>query len=226
MAAPLILITGTGTDIGKTHFACALVKAWAARGLQIAGVKPIETGVPRGAPSGPDGNKLGRMSTFHVKRFPAPYMLARAVSPHLAARADKKTIDPDIVARWTANIRAEADGVVLELPGGLFTPVTERLTNADVAKALKPDATLLLAPDRLGALHDVGACIRAARADGIALMGIVLARPAAPDAATGTNATELASVVDVPVLATLPRTSIDELARTVAPQLLKTLFGI
>src|SRR5687767_11045453 len=146
MSAPLIVITGTATDIGKTHFACALVKAWGARGQKIAGVKPIETGVPRGAPSGPDGNKLGRMSTFHVKRFQAPYLLARAVSPHLAARADGKAIDPDVVARWTALVRAEADGVVLELAGGLFTPVTDRFTNADVVKALKPDATLLVVP--------------------------------------------------------------------------------
>jgi dethiobiotin synthetase len=225
MSAPLVVITGTATDIGKTHFACALVKAWAARGLKIAGVKPIETGVPRGAPSGPDGNKLGRMSTFHVKRFHAPYMLARAVSPHLAARADSIVIDPDVVARWTATIRAEADGVVLELAGGLFTPVTDRFTNADVVKALKPDATLLVVPDRLGALHDTGAVVRAARAEGVVLTGIILTRPSAPDAATGTNAAELACLVDVPILPTLPRTSVDELARGPAEAILKTLFG-
>ncbi|MBX3185916.1 MAG: dethiobiotin synthase [Labilithrix sp.] len=216
--SPLLVVSGTGTEIGKTHLAAALIAAWAAllresnRGAAVAGLKPIESG------GCADGDTLGRMSTFHVKRFSAPYMLARPVSPHLAARDEGRSIEIGEVAAHVDAVRVEADAVVVELPGGLFSPLAESVSNADLARALSPTATLLVAPDRLGVLHDVGACARAAASIGLALHGIALVTPAHADASTGTNAGELSFVTTVPALATIPRAPIDDLgaiARTI-----------
>ena len=41
MNAPLLLVTGTGTEIGKTVVACGLVAAWSRTGLRVAGLKPV-----------------------------------------------------------------------------------------------------------------------------------------------------------------------------------------
>jgi dethiobiotin synthetase len=217
--APLVVVTGTGTGIGKTQLSGALLLAWSRRlhdaGIAapaVAGLKPVETGVRRGGGEG-DGGTLERLSTFHVKRFPAPYLLARAVSPHLAARDEGVTVELLILERYVMAVReAAADGVVVELAGGLFSPLAPGLCNADVARALAGDRVLLVAPDRLGVLHEVAATTCAARTVGVMLSAIVLVTPEAPDASTGTNAGELSHVTDLPVLAVLPRGSIHELA--------------
>ncbi|MBX3222156.1 MAG: dethiobiotin synthase [Labilithrix sp.] len=212
MSAPLLVVTGTGTGIGKTVVSTGLVAAWSRRGVAVAGVKPIESGVPaEGGPSG-DVRELGQASTFHVTRFTPPYLLADAVSPHLAARREGRTIEPRVVVDWLAPIRSAAEGVVLELPGGLFSPLSDTLTNADLLLALAPTRVVVVAPDRLGVLHDVIATTRAARAVGIAIDGLVLSSVTDADASVGTNATELARVLpDVPVVAVLARASAEEL---------------
>ncbi len=216
-AGQLVLVTGTGTGIGKTHVAAALLRAWAralsASGVarpQVAGLKPVESGVTAGAPT--DAATLEQASTFHVKRFQPPYMLARAVSPHLAALDEGVTIELSVIRRYVSEVRAQCDGVVLELAGGLFTPLGEALSNADVARALGPTAVLLVAPDRLGVLHDVAAATRAAEAEGLRVTGLVLVAPELADASTGTNAGQMRVVTDVRVLAELPRATTEHLA--------------
>ncbi|MDB5214759.1 MAG: Dethiobiotin synthetase [Myxococcaceae bacterium] len=217
MTAPLLVVTGTGTGIGKTHAAAALVLAWArllreagVERPEVAGLKPVETGVVDGAAT--DAAILEQVSTFHVKRFPPPYMLARAVSPHLAAADEGRVIELQLILDFVAGVRAVTDAVVVELPGGLFSPLGRGLDNADVARDLAPDGLLLVVPDRLGVLHDVAATTRAARAAGVAVAGIVVVAPEHADASTGTNAVELSLVCDVPVVAELPRADIATLS--------------
>ncbi|AKU96773.1 Dethiobiotin synthetase [Labilithrix luteola] len=219
--APLVVVSGTGTEIGKTHLSASLLGAWR-RHLErlghphalLAGLKPIESGVPEGAAEGADGEILGRLSTFHVKRYRSPYLLVRPVSPHLAARAEGLTLEPEVVLRWVEEIRVQVDGALVELPGGLFSPLGPGLTNADLARELRPDALILIAPDRLGVLHDIATTVRAARGAGLHPAGILLSTPDVHDASTGANAPEVPLVTDVPVLATLPRAPIDELAQS------------
>ena len=116
-----------------------------------------------------------------------------------------------------------ANAVLVELPGGLYTPLTADVLNADFARSLAPDLTLLVAPDRLGVLHDVLAATTASRATGLALDAIVLVQPASPDASTGTNATELRHLSRVPVVVVLPRGDPEVLACDPAIQLIARL---
>jgi dethiobiotin synthetase len=221
--APLLVVTGTGTGIGKTHLSSALIQAWAirlrAKGVaepKVAAIKPIESGVGFGGRVGPDSEVLREWSTFHVKQFPPPYLLTRALSPHLAARMDGRRIDLSVVIKWVAQIRAQADGVLVELPGGLFSPLSETpaRTNADLARALEPTAIVLVAPDRLGVLHDLGALTRAAHVEDLSLSGILLSAPDPGDASTGENAYEVPLVTNVPVLAALPHAPVELLTTT------------
>lgn len=205
--APLVAITGTGTEIGKTHAAQALLATWAAAwpGAGLVGLKPVETGGTE------DGDALGRMSTFHVKRFQAPYMLKRPVSPHLAARDEGVTIAVGPIVAQVEQARLATDGVLVELAGGIFSPLAPGVLNLDILRALQPSVTILLAPDRLGVLHDVIAAVRAASSASVALDWILLSSPKEADTSTGTNADELAAFVDVPIAGTLPRTSVEAL---------------
>jgi dethiobiotin synthetase len=207
MRARLVVVGGTGTEIGKTHVAEALLLALGAAGLRVAGLKPVESGVGAGES---DRARLTRASTFHVQPF--GLSLKAPLSPHRAARQEGVAIPIDALADGIETRRTHADFVVVELAGGLFTPLAEGTLNADFAARLRPDFLLLIAPDRLGVLHDVLATTRAAAAAGLRIHGMALVAPARPDASTGSNAADLASFADVPLLATVPRATTSELA--------------
>jgi dethiobiotin synthetase len=207
MTGRLVVVTGTGTEIGKTCVAEALLLALGRRGVRAAGIKPVESGV-----AGPDtdADRLRRASSFHVKHSGA--QLAEPLSPHLAARREGIQLDLDGLARNARLCLADVDVLLVELPGGLFTPVTDHVLNADFAARLAPDALLLVAPDRLGVLHDTIATVRAAAAAGLTVDAIVLVAPEHPDASTGTNAPELARFVPTRVAGPIPRAALSVLA--------------
>ena len=214
MRGALILVAGTGTDVGKTHVADALVRH-ASRRLAIGGFKPVESGVV--GSTGSDGARLAAASNvagsmFHVKHPAAPYLFRRAVSPHLAARDEGVRIELGPICSAVDELRGSVDHVLVELAGGLFSPLAPGLLNIDLATALAPTRVILVALDRLGVLHDVGATTRAAGSALGAPLGIVLNAPPHPDASTGTNAAELALVTRAPLIATVPRADVELLA--------------
>ncbi len=208
MAARLVVASGTGTGIGKTHLAEALLLALGRRGIRAAGVKPVETGFDGGPTS--DEARLAKASPFHVKhsgvRFSDP------VSPHLAAREAGRVIALADLAAEIHSVRASADVVLAELAGGLFSPLSDTETNADLAKVLRPDVLLLVAPDRLGVLHDVIAATRAAEAGSLAIDAIALVAPEHPDSSTGRNASEIARMRAISLFGAVPRAGVEALA--------------
>lgn len=201
----VVVVTGTGTEIGKTHVACQLVYLATLEGT-ACGFKPVETGV---VGEGADMSALRAVSSFHVKHLLAsPYVFSEGISPHLAARGEGRRISIDAIAEAVQLLRQAADVVFVELAGGLFTPLGEDTSNADLAVALAPDRVILVAPDRLGVLHELGATTRAARDAGCRIDAIVLNTPATVDASTGRNAAEIRVVAPGPVVVgPLPRTA-------------------
>jgi dethiobiotin synthetase len=200
----LVVIAGTGTNIGKTHFSVALLNALASRGARVAGLKPVESGFTDAATS--DAEKLRAASTFHVKQW--GYRFAEPISPHLAARRDGVVIDVPAIVRHVASLRRDADVLLVELAGGLFTPLSDALVNADLAAALEPDTFLVLAPDRLGVLHDLLAAQRASLGIPLRIDGVVLIAPKVSDTSTGLNLMELQRILPSPardLLASIPR---------------------
>jgi dethiobiotin synthetase len=196
-----IVVVGTGTEIGKTHVGVALVTALAAAGHEVAGLKPVESGVGTGVT---DSELLGRAGTFHVKQ-PPPYALRAPISPHRAAAMEGITLQLGPIVAWVDGVGAA--WILVETAGGLLSPLGAELTNLDLACALKPDLVVLVAPDRLGVLHDVTATMFALHvlAPDLPEPLVVLQAPAEGDASTGTNAEELLALEIVRTVATVPR---------------------
>jgi dethiobiotin synthetase len=197
----LIIVSGTGTEIGKTHFTCGLAKALGTF-ASVAALKPIESGVPEGR-EGEDGLALRLVSTTPVA--PPPYQLRAPLSPHRAGSLEGIAIDEEIVRRYVQSAAAEI--TIVELPGGLFSPLSKATTNADLAARLSPDVLLLVAPNRLGVLHDVGATLRAATTVPLAVSTIVLVAAAVPDNSFATNAGDLIDVAHGLPILEIPRGS-------------------
>ncbi len=205
----LVVVSGTGTGIGKTHFCEAILCAMAGTRRVVIGLKPVETGVAELDLS--DADRLARASSFHVKH--SAYKFGAPLSPHLAAReAGGEPIRAEVIVSMVEEVRRKADVTLVELAGGLFTPLSTSLVNADVLSSLQPDTSLLVAPDRLGVLHEVLSTSQAALAVSAAIHGIVLVTPALPDASTGRNQTELQAFFPSLRIITLPRGAVHELA--------------
>jgi dethiobiotin synthetase len=188
----VILVSGTGTGVGKTHLACALTVA-SSRRRPTAAYKPVETGVPRGQ-VGEDSARLDASATFHVKHLPR-WTFVQPLTPARAARLEGVELPLQRIVEAVRVAAQDTPGLVVELPGGLFSPLTDRETAADLLAALRP-RWVLVAHNRLGALHDVLACVHDRPATP-APAAILLVRGV--DGAAGSNAEELRRWTSVPV---------------------------
>jgi dethiobiotin synthetase len=200
-----VIVVGTGTEIGKTHVTTCLL-AHARRGKRpTVAYKPVATGVDdRCEDAVRHGLALG------APYVPPSFVYRRPISAHLAAREEGRPIDLDVIRRRAVELDSGGDDLIVESAGGLFSPLGDATTNVDLVERLRPVRVLLVAPDRLGVLHDVGACIAAARARGIAISALALSAPAAPDDSTGSNAPEIDRIGLGPVAAVFPHATIDD----------------
>jgi dethiobiotin synthetase len=215
-----IVLVGTGTEIGKTHVGVALVGALSSAGIEVAGLKPVESGIGMGVS---DSERLAEAGSFHVKRLP-PYRLAAPLSPHIAAPREGLTIELAPVVEWVDSVAAA--WTVVETAGGLLSPLAPGLTNLDLTVALRPDAVVLVAPDRLGVLHDVTAAMLALRvlAPRLPQAVVALSAPRQADGSTGTNEGELRVLGIALSVVTFPRGGAQDLqTRRVAGELLRAL---
>jgi dethiobiotin synthetase len=144
------------------------------------------------------------------------YFFADPISPHLAARLSGQRIEVDPIVAAIRPLLDPTDLVVVELAGGLFTPLGDDLVNADLALALRPDRVLLVAPDRLGVLHDVIATLRAAATVPLPVDGLVLTPPSQADASTGRNALELLQLTSIQSITSVRQAPSDDLANDAA----------
>jgi 8-amino-7-oxononanoate synthase len=208
------VVLGTGTGVGKTFAATALVRLLARDGFPVAGLKPIETGLA-------DGEARGDAAMLAAASFGVPlpsthplYAFDEPITPARAARAAARRIDLASIVTWVNDVESGAPAgarLVIEAAGGVFSPLEDGVSNFDLACALEPALWVLVAPDRLGVLHDVGSCLLAMEALGRRPDYVVLSAPERADASTGTNREELARNPRTPPIIDLPRNGPDSL---------------
>lgn len=148
-------IIGTGTNIGKTTFVSLWLQTLKNQGHQVAAWKPIETG----------GTHDSETQKKHAFYSIAPmYQFLEPVSPHLAAEWNQTSIDCSRLVAKAKEISSQYP-LILETAGGLFSPICSQpyRTNAEFIEELNPSLLILVAPNRLGVLHDVE-CVQRASA--------------------------------------------------------------
>lgn len=195
----VLVVTGTGTGIGKTHLAESMVRALR-QTRAVIGWKPVESGVTGGT-IGPDQARLTTAST-EGSRTPggAHLALREGISPHLAAEREGASLPWAQWMRFARSFARADEALVIELAGGLYSPLSLTDDNASFIRWLRTEVGLaptvvLCAPDRLGVLHDVRAALLAAEARSLAIDTVVLIRTDSSDASVGTNARELERLI-------------------------------
>ena len=203
------VITGTGTDIGKTVFAAGLTGLIGARYW-----KPVQTGIPDSAmhdPSDVPAPFVQGSCTVHandpadapesdsafVRRMtgagtlPEAVVLPDPLSPHRAAELAGVAI-PDLPL-------PDADPLVIEGAGGVLVPITRELLSAELfARWGLP--VILVATTGLGTISHTLTALEALRARGCLVHGVAFVGDDNPD-----NIATIGQIGQVRVLGRLPR---------------------
>jgi len=184
-------VTGTDTGVGKTAVACAIASGLRRRGLRVAGMKPIETGVDANDPAR-DGARLARAagSTLPLSML-APLTYPDPLAPLAAARRVGTVVDLALLDHAMRTASHDADALVVEGAGGLLVPITERVSFDTLFNRWKLDA-VVVAANRLGVINHTRLTLAALRAAGITISMVVLNSVAAQ---TDTSALENAKII-------------------------------
>ncbi|HEY2443074.1 MAG TPA: dethiobiotin synthase [Streptosporangiaceae bacterium] len=199
----VLIVSGTGTGVGKTVVTAALAALGRDRGADVAVVKPAQTGLAAGQ-GGSDTDEVRRLAgvtdLHELARFPDP------LSPEAAARtAGLPPLDLRAAADYVRKLARTRDLVLVEGAGGLlvrYDPAGG--TIAGLAAAL--DAPVLVVTGAgLGTLNHTALTLEALAARGLALAGLVIGSwPADPGPAERSNLTDLAAVGGGPLAGALP----------------------
>lgn len=200
-----VVVTGTGTGVGKTVATAALATSYAAHGLDVAVVKPVQTGLLAGEP-GSDMDEVTVLSG--VAEVHELVRLEDPLAPDTAARL--RDVDIPSVGELTDRVAAvDGDVVLVEGAGGVLVRLDRHGgTIADIALALRDrgaevDVFVVTSPD-LGTLNHTELAVEALRNRGIEPSGLIIGSwPPEPDLAQRCNREELPRVTGVPLTTTL-----------------------
>ena len=150
-----LFVTGTDTGVGKTRVACALLAAFAARGLRVAGMKPVAAGAME-TPEGLRNEDAVALISASTGRPPYPtvnpYVFADPIAPHIAAAETGRPIAIPVIRQAFERLRLLADVVWVEGVGGFRVPLDDYTDTADLAQSLALPVVLVVGM-RLGCLN-------------------------------------------------------------------------
>ncbi len=183
-----VVVTGTGTGVGKTWLSCALAKELAKSGKRVVAIKPVETGAHNGARDG----ELLAASTGQAEPKRALVRLRDPLTPALAAEREGVSLDFDELVGRVVKAAEGYDHAVVEGAGGVLSPITYDADATTLALGLGAStAVILVASDALGTLSAVHTAVQCLMDFWLLPSAIVLVEPAERDASTGTNAAVL-----------------------------------
>ncbi|MBI3044768.1 MAG: dethiobiotin synthase [Betaproteobacteria bacterium] len=196
-------VTGTDTGVGKTLVACALLRAFAARGLTAAGMKPVASGAE------PRGNELVNDDVERLiaagnvaapREHVNPYCFAPPIAPHIAARQAGVTISLDRIEQSFRALAARSQAVVVEGVGGFRVPLGADTDTAQLAARIALPVVMVVGM-RLGCLNHALLTAAAIADRGLTLAGWVANHIDPQMAAARENVRALEALVGAPLLA-------------------------
>jgi dethiobiotin synthetase len=200
-----VFVTGTDTGIGKTHASVALLHAHRSRGRRAIGMKPVASGCRETV----DGLRNEDADALIGASLPSPpyalcnpFALAQPIAPHLAAREAGVEIALEPIEDAYLQLAAIADRVVVEGVGGWAVPLSDRLMQADLVRALGIPVVLVVGV-RLGCINHALLSARAILADGCTLAGWIANRIDPAMAFADANLATLRMRIAAPLLGVL-----------------------
>lgn len=176
-------VTATGTEIGKTFVAAALLRAARQSGRSVHAIKPLMSGFSRSALDECDAGQLlagcGRDVTAQTVDAICLHSFTEPLAPNVAARRAGVALDDDTLIEWCRQrITDTHDLTLVEGAGGVLSPATDTMLQADLAARLKLPVILITA-DYLGTVSHTLSAIEALDSRGLQIAAAVVSEPAA-----------------------------------------------
>jgi dethiobiotin synthetase len=202
VSGDVLVVSGTGTSVGKTVVTAAIAALALARGDRVAVVKPAQTGTGTGDVPDTETVRLlaGVTDTHELARFPDP------LSPEAAARAaGRPPLDLGAAADYVGKLTDSRDLVLVEGAGGLLVRYDpDGGTIADLAAALGAPVVVVAAAG-LGTLNHTALTLEALTIREIICAGVVIGSwPRRPGPAELANLTDLQTVAGEPLAGIMP----------------------
>jgi dethiobiotin synthetase len=158
----VVLVTGTGTEVGKTWVTCRLAQALAARGLIAVARKPVQSYGTAGDVGATDAELLAEATGDRASVVCPPHRwYPVAMAPPMAA---------DVLGRPSFTIadlvgeivwpRRTAVGLV-EAAGGVLSPLADDGDSVSLAEQIEPELVVLVGDAGLGTINAVRLAARA-----------------------------------------------------------------
>jgi len=223
-----VMVTGTDTEVGKTVVAAGLVRFLRGQGLDVGVMKPVASGAVESAAAGrvsPDVLALVKAAgCSDPVEWVNPYCFTAPVAPALAAELEGVSVDLGRIGHCYEQLCSRHDLTVVEGAGGALTPVSGKLSVADLAQRLRIPA-LIVSRAGLGTINHTVMTIECLRSRGVECLGFFLNRfPPTPDLAERTNADRIAAITGGHQLGSIPEVS-DPLGSGVGEHFLRSSDG-
>ncbi len=165
-------VTGTDTGVGKTFTSAAIASRAGALGKHVFAFKPIETGCT--APEGDDQRLLSEAAGgWQTGPLRGLYQLAQPVAPLVAAEAEDRIIDLDMIDLTIREAADHADLVIVEGAGGWRVPITPTIDMAGFAGRLGLPV-IVVARATLGTINHSLLTLEAVERDGCHVAALIL----------------------------------------------------
>ena len=202
-----VFVTASGTNIGKTYVAEALLRQWLAEGRGVSALKPILSGYDPLEVAASDTGRLLTAAGVAITRenidVVSPWRYAAPLSPDMAAAHEGRSVPVDDVIAYCAAAIAEAEAagmsLLIEGIGGVMVPLDETRTVADLMAALDIPA-IIVGGSYLGSLSHTLTAYEVLRSRNVLLDCIIISETPDSDVALAETRDVLARFVrPVPV---------------------------
>jgi dethiobiotin synthetase len=147
MTAPILYITGTNTEVGKTTLASLLLRRARERNIKVAAIKPFCSG------SREDAERLHALQSAGLALDEVnPFYFRQPISPYVAANNENRTVTMSQTIDALLKIRARGCPTLLEGAGGLMSPLGANFTLLDLIQQL-PGKVCAVGQNRLGVIN-------------------------------------------------------------------------
>jgi dethiobiotin synthetase len=158
--ARLVVVVGTGTDVGKTWLTCQLLRGLRTHGVRVAARKPAQSFAPGDGPTDADLLAAASGEQAHAVCPPGRWY-ETPMAPPMAADALGR--DPLSAADLVAELawQPHLDAGFVETAGGVRSPLTHDTDSAGLAAFLDPDTVVVVADAGLGTINSVRLAVNA-----------------------------------------------------------------
>ena len=203
--SPIYFITGTDTEIGKTHVTEGLTHAFKARDIDVAAFKPIASGLDEDGFNA-DAKKLQQAAGQNLPMDVVnPYRFVPPIAPHIAAHETGLPIFLAPIVLAVQGIAAEVKlvegvgGWNVPLSSPLSEPGSEVLMLSDIPRALDAEVIIVVGM-RLGCINHALLTARSVLSDGCRLRGWIANVLPEGMSRLGQNLSSLRNLMPCPML--------------------------